>query len=70
MTCRTNLSIVVKIIDLDISHIYSHNYTRMAWTKLLLVGLFEDNIHIKFLLLHLMANLLKWCNGDGLIFFT
>ncbi len=26
MTCRTNLTIVVKVVDLNINHIYSHNY--------------------------------------------
>ncbi len=26
MTCRTNLTIVLKIVDSDISHIHSHNH--------------------------------------------
>jgi len=26
MTCRTNLTIVIKVVDLDINRIYSHNH--------------------------------------------
>ncbi len=33
MTHRTNLTIVVKVIDLDISHIYNHNHM-VGWDKI------------------------------------
>jgi hypothetical protein len=33
MTRRTNLTIVVKVVDLDVSHIYNHNHM-VGWDKI------------------------------------
>jgi hypothetical protein len=33
MTRKTNLTIVVKVVDLDINHIYNHNHM-VGWDKI------------------------------------
>ncbi len=47
MICRTNLTIVVKIIDLDTSHICSHNH---------MVGMDKISFNVKKLKYHHQKN--------------